>query len=259
MSSHHHEPSRPAAWRTSGSSLADVTLTRQLNGCSWAREKIHGSNNKIKRKTLTGRGKPGICPERQKMRGGKIDLFLSFNLAISHPPPNQLSYIDKISPRQRKIAQGKRDPYAALSRNRLMLMKVESRPLALVIEVEGRPSRNSEKIDHDQIWRNDTRRWRGVPYLSILWNQYSIIWIEIRSGEADSRLVDTWKGLLFLDHQTTRSGMVATVFKSFRLVAGRAKSKAPVSDNEPMSIEDKFSNIFYVERAEWCPKLVLDE
>ncbi|GBP19773.1 hypothetical protein EVAR_8933_1 [Eumeta japonica] len=27
----------------------------------------------------------------------------------------------------------------------------------------------------------------GVRYLSILWNQYSIIWIEIRSGEADSR------------------------------------------------------------------------
>ncbi|GBP17757.1 hypothetical protein EVAR_102615_1 [Eumeta japonica] len=28
----------------------------------------------------------------------------------------------------------------------------------------------------------------GVRYLSILWNQYSIIWIEIRSGEADSRV-----------------------------------------------------------------------
>ncbi|GBP65378.1 hypothetical protein EVAR_53410_1 [Eumeta japonica] len=32
-------------------------------------------------------GKPGICPERHKMKGGKTDLFLSFNLAISHPPP----------------------------------------------------------------------------------------------------------------------------------------------------------------------------
>ncbi|GBP29554.1 hypothetical protein EVAR_93351_1 [Eumeta japonica] len=28
----------------------------------------------------------------------------------------------------------------------------------------------------------------SVRYLSILWNQYSIIWIEIRSGEADSRV-----------------------------------------------------------------------
>ncbi|GBP74720.1 hypothetical protein EVAR_103554_1 [Eumeta japonica] len=28
----------------------------------------------------------------------------------------------------------------------------------------------------------------GVRYLSILWNQYSIIWMEIRSGEADSRV-----------------------------------------------------------------------
>ncbi|GBO99806.1 Ankyrin repeat domain-containing protein 13D [Eumeta japonica] len=29
---------------------------------------------------------------------------------------------------------------------------------------------------------------KRVRYLSILWNQYSIIWIEIRSGEADSRV-----------------------------------------------------------------------
>ncbi|GBP28460.1 hypothetical protein EVAR_93407_1 [Eumeta japonica] len=29
---------------------------------------------------------------------------------------------------------------------------------------------------------------KGVRYLSILWSQYSIIWIEIRSGEADSRV-----------------------------------------------------------------------
>ncbi|GBP36649.1 hypothetical protein EVAR_35233_1 [Eumeta japonica] len=75
-------------------------------------------------------GKPGICPERQNMRGGKIDLFLSFNLAVSHPPPKLVvkgsSYIDKISPRQGKIAQGKRDPYAAVRRNRSMTMKVES-------------------------------------------------------------------------------------------------------------------------------------
>ncbi|GBP33283.1 hypothetical protein EVAR_30871_1 [Eumeta japonica] len=28
---------------------------------------------------------------------------------------------------------------------------------------------------------------KGVRYLSILWDQYSILWIEIRSGEADSR------------------------------------------------------------------------
>ncbi|GBP28418.1 hypothetical protein EVAR_102991_1 [Eumeta japonica] len=31
---------------------------------------------------------------------------------------------------------------------------------------------------------------KRVRYLSILWNQYSIIWIEIRSGEADSRVSD---------------------------------------------------------------------
>ncbi|GBP80866.1 hypothetical protein EVAR_54903_1 [Eumeta japonica] len=82
----------------------------------------------LQRPDLKG-GKPGICPERQKMRGGKIDLFLSSNLAISHPPPKLVVkgslYIDKISPRQGKIAQGKRDPYAAVRRNRSVTMKVE--------------------------------------------------------------------------------------------------------------------------------------
>ncbi|GBP61703.1 hypothetical protein EVAR_89082_1 [Eumeta japonica] len=29
---------------------------------------------------------------------------------------------------------------------------------------------------------------KRVRYLSILWNQYSILWIDIRSGEADSRV-----------------------------------------------------------------------
>ncbi|GBP87496.1 hypothetical protein EVAR_59990_1 [Eumeta japonica] len=97
------------------------------------------------------KGKPGICPERQKIRGGKIDLFLTFKLAISHSPPKLVvkvrsSYIDKISLRQGKIARGKRDPSAAVSRNKLMMMKVEREEAESVKRIENQGGEEDKNL-----------------------------------------------------------------------------------------------------------------
>ncbi|GBP90106.1 hypothetical protein EVAR_62456_1 [Eumeta japonica] len=53
---------------------------------------------------------------------------------------------------------------------------------------------------------------KSVRYLSILWNQYSIIWIEIRSGEADSRVSD---GLHADRRQSQRPGTHNTACQNF--------------------------------------------
>ncbi|GBP58301.1 hypothetical protein EVAR_11581_1 [Eumeta japonica] len=62
------------------------------------------------------------------------------------------------------------------------ILDLSSIPICLILDIS--------KFHFDQ---NDSL---GVRYLSILWNQYSIIWIEIRSGEADSRVSDSARRLI---------------------------------------------------------------
>ncbi|GBO98615.1 hypothetical protein EVAR_164_1 [Eumeta japonica] len=62
---------------------------------------------------------------------------------------------------------------------------------------------------------------RSVRYLSILWNQYSIIWIEIRRGEADSRV----SGGLHAACECMLQASVFLTFSAIEYVDGRRRDR----------------------------------